>query len=70
LCEVAADAGEGEADVEETGEREGEEEDASSEEGEEDWRLELEAPSAWLPPARRASRTPTMIQKETRMPRV
>ncbi len=45
LCEFAADAGEGEADVEESGEREGEEEDAGGEEGEEDGGLELEAPS-------------------------
>ena len=45
LREIAADAGEGEADVEEAGEREGEEEDACGEEGEEDGGLELEAPS-------------------------
>ena len=45
LREVAADAGEGEADVEEAGEREGKEEDACGEEGEEDGGLELEAPS-------------------------
>ena len=45
LCEVAAYAGEGEADVEEAGEREGEEEDACGEECEEDGGLELEAPS-------------------------
>ena len=45
LGEFAADAGEGEADVEEASEREGEEEDARGEEGEEDWGLKLEAPS-------------------------
>ena len=45
MCQVAADTGEREADVEETGEREGEEEDTCGEEGEEDWGLKLEAPS-------------------------
>ena len=45
LCEFAADAGEGEADVEEAGEGEGEEEDSGGEEGEEDRGLKLEAPS-------------------------
>ena len=45
LGEFAADAGEREADVEESGEREREEEDAGGEQGEEDRGLKLEAPS-------------------------